>query len=137
MGEILLDKEALKQLKNELPRTVDQAVELLLKLIPPSERARFSAMTAEESFTFSRMLNMWIRNNFGLWQGNVDLMKDACSKHPDDASSVISSIFFDRIANPDSPAKYEPAEWTFCGRVLQRSVVIRNRDRGAAYSRGR
>ncbi len=125
MGEILLDKEALKHLQQELPRTVDQAVELLLRLIPPIERGKFSTMTADESFAFSRVFGMWIRNHFGLWGGNLDLMKDACSTHPDDASGVISSIFFDRIANPDSIAKYEPSEWTSGMRFIRAILVHR------------
>ena len=45
----------------ELPRTVGQAVDTLLELLPASEIARIAAMSWNEKLSLQVVLGMWIR----------------------------------------------------------------------------
>jgi len=46
-------------------------------------------------------LEAYIRNEFGLWQGNRELLEACCGKglgiHPDDASSVIIKALWKKL----------------------------------------
>ena len=75
--------------KVEVPATVDAAVRLLRGLLPDAEQARIAYMTEEDLISLDIGLGMWIRNNLGLWQGNVALLGATGEAHADDASGVI------------------------------------------------
>lgn len=58
--KVIVDKECWGQLEKQLPDTIDEAVEVLLRVLPESETARIVAMTWEEKLTFQVSLCIWI-----------------------------------------------------------------------------
>ena len=49
-------------------------------------------------------LGMWIRNNFGLWDGNTSLKEDAGQSHPDSVALVIMERLWIQLrGNEDEP----------------------------------
>ena len=78
----------------DLPGTVDAAVRLLRGLVPEAEQAKIAYMREDELVTLHLGLGMWIRNNLGLWQGNVALLEATGEAHADDASGVIIRAFW-------------------------------------------
>lgn len=91
---------------DEKPKTVSQAVDILKTEIGPEalEWIRFTP-ESEVVSTFHFTLGMSIRNRFGLWSGNRELL-EACGgekMHPDDASSVILKTLWARLRSQLSP----------------------------------
>ena len=86
------------------PRTVEEAVEQLMSSISEEDKERLRNMPEEDLIVLHMDLGLAIRNTFGLWQGNKELLK-SCGLwsipdsayddflpmwvHPDDASGVI------------------------------------------------
>ena len=78
----------------ELPGTVDAAVRLLRGLVPDAEQARIAYLQEDELIGLDLGLGMWIRNNLGLWQGNVALLEATGESDADDASATIIRAFW-------------------------------------------
>jgi hypothetical protein len=57
--------------KLQWPETVDQAVGVLLGLLPDGEKAKIAAMSQDDLVALHLGLGMWIRNNLGLWSEKV------------------------------------------------------------------
>jgi hypothetical protein len=70
---IQLQRVAVEQIN--WPTTIDQAVEGLLRLAPDEARDYiFKLDESEHSANLHFTLGLWIRNNFGLTQGNKALL---------------------------------------------------------------
>lgn len=82
---------------DDLPVNIEAAVRVLQTMISESEQAKIAAMPEEELIALHFGLGQWIRNNFGLWQGNPRLLMATGEQHPDDASSVIIRAFWQRL----------------------------------------
>lgn len=73
----------------EWPKTVEEAVTTLHDVLTRRQKRRLRSMKRDELFELHFTLGQWIRNSFGLWRGNEELLEDAGTFHPDDASMVI------------------------------------------------
>src|SRR4030095_10902693 len=71
------------------PKTVDEAVGRLLGDLNEVDKARVRATRKEDLILFHHGWGTGIRNEFGLWRGNTNLMADCHADHPDGASMVI------------------------------------------------
>ena len=80
-----------------LPATVDAAVHALLALLPDKDKTDIAAKSQDELIELHFGLGMWIRNNFGLWQGNAALAQDAGTNEPDDIAGIIIEALWRRI----------------------------------------
>ncbi len=81
--------------KKPLPKTVEEAVEHLIEVLPLKDKVTIANMSADEVGELNLSLGNYIRNSFGLWSGNDELML-SCTKaarrkilHEDEASAVI------------------------------------------------
>ena len=83
--------------KLQWPETVDQAVGVLLRLLPDGEKAKIAAMSQDDSVALHLGLGMWIRNNLGLWSEKSALLESARAQNPDDASVVIIEALWRRL----------------------------------------
>lgn len=82
---------------DDLPTSVDAAVRVLQGMIPEDEQAKIAALPEAELTMLHFGLGQWIRNNFGLWQGNPQLLAATGERHADDASGVIIRAFWQRL----------------------------------------
>jgi len=71
------------------PQSVAEAVSALLAQIKPEDKEQIRRMEQKDLTDLHFSLGMYIRNNFGLWQGNRALLADCGNVHEDDASGVI------------------------------------------------
>jgi len=74
------------------PRTVGQSVDRLLNTLPPEALASIAASREEELIGYHLSLGGHIRNEHGLWNGNLRLMISTghvSALHPDNASGYI------------------------------------------------
>ncbi|MCI0449000.1 MAG: hypothetical protein L0Y79_04325 [Chlorobi bacterium] len=86
---------------NTWPRTLDDAVKILEAEFGEKEIEKIKNLNYEE-FEFQYLdLGQYIRNRFGLWAGNKDLITNiGCkSKSPDDISEIIIKEFYNYIIN--------------------------------------
>jgi hypothetical protein len=81
--------------KKPLPQSVEEAVRYLVAVLPLKDRVAIANMSAGEVAELNLTLGNYIRNAFGLWSGNANLLW-SCSKeagrkvvHEDDASAII------------------------------------------------
>ena len=82
---------------NQWPVTVDQAVGVLLGMLPKDETAKIAAMSQDDLINLHFGLGAWIRNNFGLWTQNTALLENTGKSHPDDAAVVIIEALWNRL----------------------------------------
>jgi len=70
--------------------TVDQASEEIIEsLLETNNLEKFKNTKRDERVKYHMRLGRGIRNNFGLWHGNLPLLLRTGKLHPDNASQVI------------------------------------------------
>ena len=80
--------------QGELPTTVDAAVRILRGLVPAEEQARITSLTEDQLLSLHFGLGQWVRNYFGLWGNNPELLRATGVTDADDASGVILHKFW-------------------------------------------
>ena len=86
----------------EMPATVDAAVHRLLAMLPEADKVGIAAKSQDELIELHFGLGTWIRNNFGLWQGNAALAQDAGTNEPDDIAGVIIEALWNHLRDAES-----------------------------------
>ena len=91
MGEGMLKR------KKRWPKTVDEAVDRLLSGLSDEDKAVLRETPKEELGRFHHGLGTYIRNEFGLWAGNKELIRDCLVREgfPDEDLDEL-----DRIGRP-------------------------------------
>ena len=85
------------------PKTVVEAVAFMEKHLPLEHRVHLSKMNDEDLVDFHISIGAWIRETFGLWQGNEELLKSAEAmsgrkiSSSDDASYLILKALSERL----------------------------------------
>ena len=89
------DPDRLTVDKKPWPKTVEEAVQNLMELLNLKDKVAIASMNTDEAADLNLTLGNFIRNSFGLWADNQELMQ-SCSKaagrdvtHQDTASAVI------------------------------------------------
>ena len=85
----------------EWPVSIDQAIRILVDLVPLDEQRRIAALPKDELIELHFGLGAWIRKFFGLWKQNEGLLTATGKRHPDDASEVIIGVFWERLRSED------------------------------------
>lgn len=88
--------------KDEVPVTVEAAVDILMDVITAEDLAEIRNMSKSDIGLLHFSLGMWIRNNFGLWRGNYLLLEATGAKGPDGASGVILDALLARLKKGSS-----------------------------------
>ena len=85
------------------PKTVEEAINSLIKGLSLKDKATIAYMKESELSTLHSNLGKYIRHQFGLWTGNDDLMKSCCliaariNVDQDEASSIIIKELWKRL----------------------------------------
>ena len=85
------------------PKTVEEAVNRLLDELSLKDRTIISNLSEYELINFHINLGEYIRNEFGLWSGNKDLISSCCTIakmdkiHEDTASTLIIEALWKRL----------------------------------------
>jgi hypothetical protein len=80
-------------MSGEFPKSVGEAVKRLLLEFSDRDKLAFKNSSEADLVLFHLSLGNYIRNEFGLWGSNKELLRDCFPQNsepnPDDASSVI------------------------------------------------
>ena len=90
------------------PKTVDEAVEVVVRTVSPELTETLRAGTRQGAQSRNLSLGLWMRNAFGMWRGNRDLLLDCARRagndpphprgmDPDRASHFILGMVWDRL----------------------------------------
>ena len=83
------------------PKSIDEAVELLLTDLSERGRLAIRNMAEEELSSVHLSLGNYIRNEFGLWGDNEELLKACCPdgapRNADGASAVIMRALWRKL----------------------------------------
>jgi hypothetical protein len=79
------------------PKTVEAAADFLIKHTSTEEKLYLKSIPKRDLIQFHHSMGQWIRNEFGLWRGNKQLLADAGTEHPDDASGVIIDRIWEKL----------------------------------------
>jgi hypothetical protein len=82
------------------PVTVEATVKDILPLLPLYRKLEMRWMKKEENRSYEHFgLGLAIRNRYGLWRGNQQLIRSACGYdcRPDDASGLIVDAVWDAL----------------------------------------
>jgi hypothetical protein len=82
---------------DELPATVEAAVQYLRDKLSKEDLARLAAMTEDDLIGLHFGLGLYVRNQLGLWGGNKSLLEATGAWHPDDASGVIINALWRHV----------------------------------------
>lgn len=84
---------------SKLPKTVEEAVDNILSTMQPKDKFIVKDTKKSDLIKFHHGWGTGIRNEFGLWKGNNDLIMSACGKpcHPDDASMIIIEAVWEEL----------------------------------------
>ena len=92
----------------DFPKTVAQAVKRLKMELSVEDKDIIKDMKENDLSELHLSLGTHVRNEYGLWSGNNELMESCCSAsgvdelHEDDASTVIISELWRQLQNmPD------------------------------------
>lgn len=85
------------------PTTVQAAVEDIVGALSEDDKATLRKTEKEDLIRFHHGWGTGIRNDYGLWRGNRQLLESACGKpcHPDDASMVIIEAVWSALRRED------------------------------------
>ena len=96
------------------PRTVEEAVSALLRLLPLDSKAELRDTSEGRLPGHHPGLGTLIRNVCGLWQGNGALLVDCGEDHPDDASMVIVRALWAPLQVEGHPPQHlEETGWPY------------------------
>lgn len=86
---------------DEWPTTVDAVVQDILSSMPEKDKENIMNTAGEDLIKFHHGWGTGIRNYYGLWRGNDELVKSACGNpcHPDDASMAIIRAVWKQLQN--------------------------------------
>ena len=79
------------------PRTVDESVNRIVAGMSGTDKEKVKATKRSDLIRYHHGWGMGIRNGFGLWKGNKDLLTDCGVSHPDDCSVIIIEKVWDRL----------------------------------------
>ncbi len=79
------------------PKTVKEAVDIFLCEMSGRDKLLLRNTKKDDLIKFHFSTGAGIRNRFGLWAGNRELMEDTKCFHPDDASMVIIEAVWEAI----------------------------------------
>jgi len=89
--------------RTRYPKSVEEAVAALIENLSIKEKSQIAKMTQEDLPGLHFSLGLGIRNEFGLWAGNKDLLESCASLvgkeiiHPDDASALIMKELWKKL----------------------------------------
>ena len=87
----------------EIPKTIEEAIQILSDEIPKQDKRDMATCSRNDLIIYHHTLGRDIRNEFKLWEGNDELVKDASRftnysvSHPDSISMVIIEKFWEKI----------------------------------------
>ena len=87
----------------QLPKNVDQAVDLLISELTLKDKTKIAKMGEYDLSALPFTIGQYIREHFGLGRGNEDLMQSCCSLaeeddlHEETASMVIIEALWNRL----------------------------------------
>ena len=84
------------------PRTVDEAVDALLSLLPPYTRTELRNAPEARLPAWHHRLCMLIRRECGLWRGNRALLESCGQPNVDDASRAIIGALWQRLQDEEA-----------------------------------
>lgn len=82
------------------PKTLDEAATRLIAGMSDEEKTEVRDTPKSELFRFHSVWGAGIRNEFGLWKGNTNLLADCHAEWADDASPVIIKAVWQKLQKP-------------------------------------
>lgn len=81
----------------DVPRTLETAIEQLLAILSDPEKTRLRATSEADLEQFHFTIGVTVRQQFGLWRGNLALRQSCGCLHPDRASMAIIRATWERL----------------------------------------
>jgi len=79
------------------PKSVEEAADRVISIMPEKDKRFVRETKREKLVQFHFGLGLYIRNAFGLWQGNSDLLESCGCRHPDDCSMEIVTRIWEKL----------------------------------------
>ena len=89
-------------MEDKYPRTLHGAVDALISQMTEEEKELIRGLDKEDLIGFHVSAGPDIRNKFGLWKDNYELLISCGWVHPDDASMVIIEAVWQSLRSVQS-----------------------------------
>ena len=100
-----------------IPRDLNDCFVELKRILKPGDIRKIKNGTEDDIIQYHFSLEMWMRNNWGLWSGSrlKDYFNDLGIHHPDDMSGIILTSFWRHLNSKpiglDAQVKYYKEYW--------------------------
>jgi hypothetical protein len=99
-------EDNVSNLDKQWPKTVDEAVGKILQVLNEKDKEKIKNYQNKwDMLNYHMSLGMWIRNEFGLWKGNKELLVSIRESHADRASDeepMVLAIRQQASGHPDT-----------------------------------
>jgi uncharacterized protein DUF6794 len=96
LAKELMKEDMIKPISH-YPNTVQEAVDRLLAELPIDQQNEIASMSEDDLHLLHFGLGIKIRNEFGFFDGNDELMEDCGEMHEDECSEVIIKALWERL----------------------------------------
>ncbi|XXF80249.1 hypothetical protein P2318_10990 [Myxococcaceae bacterium GXIMD 01537] len=105
-GEVPAPLPPIRAARSFWPTSVAQAVDILVADLDSASKDTVRQTPRDKLIRFHMGWGMGIRNSFGMWQGNTDLLLSCgeANGHPDSCSRVIIEATWERLQKDGPPA---------------------------------
>jgi hypothetical protein len=97
VNQLRRERNGAGEIEEPWPKTVQEAVNRILSELPDVDKEAIRHASKWRMMGYHHGLGSWVRNTFGLWQGNDELLRACGGCDPDDASEVILSALWQAL----------------------------------------
>lgn len=111
------------------PKTLKEAIGTLQILLPPEVLRTIAGTRRDNLGRFHMGLGQYIRNGFGLWRDNTELIRDINGgelMHPDNASGLILQAVWDELHKDEDIPKFESSPATEYFQAIDQYLRVAN-----------
>ncbi len=86
--------------RDDIPRTLDEAIDRLQRELPLKDRVTIANMSADEIDGLRTTLGRYVQRHFGIWEGNPELVQSCrrAAGRPQLAEEEIAALIISRLA---------------------------------------
>ena len=92
-------------MRKRWPKSLEEVIKMVLSNISDEYKKEIKDSKKRDLTMFQASLGMRIRNDFGLWKGNNELLISCRTLNPDDASMIIIAAIWRVLRNEGNTRK--------------------------------
>ena len=120
----------------EWPKTLEEAVNTIIDSLTDTDKKLLLSKSAKDLSVFHQFWGMEIRNRFGLWNGNIELLKLCGYMDGDRASMVIITVVWKTLRKMNGlPDEFEEEDIPLTHRLSPDIAALHHLDEALRHTK--